>query len=375
MIQKRNPFLYIIFLFGLLLAIPSCGAPAELEESPSDEQPSAAPSTEPEKSPFDKQPSAAPSAEPEKLPSDEQPSAAPSTEPEESPSDEQPSAVTFPVTITDSLGNEVKITSINHVISLYGSFTEACLLAGCPVTGTTQDAIEERRLVLSEEVAMVGTVKEPNLERIISLEPDFILLSADIASQAGLDNTLSSMGIPHAYFRIDTFKDYRCMMEELVKLTGREDLYEKNAVEVEKKIETILAAVPKDASPSVLLIRAFATGAKAKASDNFTGMMLEELRTCNIAAIHKSLLEDLSMETIILEDPDFIFVTTMGDETTALKNLADQIESNPAWSSLSAVQNNRYAILPKELFHYKPNARWDEAYEYLAKILYPEIFN
>ena len=33
----------------------------------------------------------------------------------------------------------------------------------------------------------------------------------------------------------------------------------------------------------------------------------------------------------------------------------------------------RYVILPGELFHYKPNKRWGESYEYLADILYPEI--
>jgi len=28
-------------------------------------------------------------------------------------------------------------------------------------------------------------------------------------------------------------------------------------------------------------------------------------------------------------------------------------------------------VLNKELFHYKPNARWGESYEILANILYP----
>lgn len=287
----------------------------------------------------------------------------------------QNTSVTFPVVITDSLGNEVAISSANHVISLYGSFTEAYLLAGGTVIGTTQDAIEERGMTFSDEVTMIGTVKEPNLELLITLQPDFVILSADIANQAELDRTLSGMGIPHAYFRVDTFEDYCTMMSELVKLTGRTDLYAKNVTEVAERIDAFLTSIPEGNNPSVLLIRAFSTGAKAKTTDNFTGMMLEEFHTYNIASAHESLLEDLSIETIIAEDPDFIFVTTMGSETAALENLAEQIESNPAWSTLSAVQNDRYIVLPKDLFHYKPNARWDEAYEYLARILYPEIFN
>ena len=75
-----------------------------------------------------------------------------------------------------------------------------------------------------------------------------------------------------------------------------------------------------------------------------------------------------------MDDPDYIFAVPMGDTEKSLQALKDNIESNPAWASLSAVQNGRYVILPKDLFHYKPNARWGESYEYLAKILYPDLF-
>ena len=54
--------------------------------------------------------------------------------------------------------------------------------------------------------------------------------------------------------------------------------------------------------------------------------------------------------------------------------LKENFENNPAFSSLKAVKNSNYILLPKDLFHYKPNNRWDESYEYLAKILYPEVF-
>lgn len=36
-------------------------------------------------------------------------------------------------------------------------------------------------------------------------------------------------------------------------------------------------------------------------------------------------------------------------------------------------QQGHCSYLPKELFQFKPNARWDEAYRYLAQLLYPEI--
>ena len=86
-----------------------------------------------------------------------------------------------------------------------------------------------------------------------------------------------------------------------------------------------------------------------------------------------TLLDDLSLEVIVKSDPDFIFVTFMGaDEEKAHKVLDDTLLSNPAWSELSAVKNGRFVILPKQLFHYRPNAKWGEAYQQLADILFGE---
>ena len=123
----------------------------------------------------------------------------------------------------------------------------------------------------------------------------------------------------------------------------------------------------------MLYIRAFSTGAKAKDSTSMTGKMLADLGATNIADLQPSLLEDLSMEEIIKQDPDFIFVTTMGSsEEAAIEYLKTEVESNPAWNELSAVKNGRYIVLDKALFHYKPNARWGESYEILADCLYGE---
>ena len=80
------------------------------------------------------------------------------------------------------------------------------------------------------------------------------------------------------------------------------------------------------------------------------------------------------MEQVILTDPDFIFILTMGDEQAAAEYMRTNLENDPAWQGLSAVRDGRCYILPQELFHYKPNQRWDESYEYLAKIVFPEIF-
>lgn len=295
------------------------------------------------------------------------------------PAPEEPAGASEPapppdaVTFTDALGYETTIESWDRVVSLYGSFAEVWLLAGGTVVGTTSDAIEERQLDL-DGAAVVGTVKEPNLEEIIAAEPDFVILAADIAAQADFHDALTQAGIPHAYYRTDTFAEYLAMLEQFCSMTGRQDLYEQNGLTVQTQIEQVLKAVEGQPSPTALLIRAYSSGAKAKGEDNLAGIILRDLGVDNLVSRHESLLEDLSMEEIIAADPDFIFVTTMGaSDDAAMAYMASAFESDPAWAGLTAVKNGRYVLLPRELFHYKPNARWGESYAYLANILYPDV--
>ena len=291
-----------------------------------------------------------------------------------SDSKEDVSEDAFPYTFTDALGNEVTVKSLDSVVILYGSFADAWINGGGSLTGTTKDAIEERGLALGDKVKIVGTVKEPNLEEIIALNPTLVIMSADIESQQKLGKSFEQMGIPYAYMRIDVFDDYLDFLKLATKLNDRNDLYVSNGLDIKKRIDEILNKVPQDKKVKILFLRAFSSGAKAKTFDNFTGIMLDELGTENIAAKYPSLLKELSIEAIVKEDPDYIFVTTMGDEDKAIEALREGIGSNPVWQSLTAIKNDKLIVLPKDLFHYKPNARWAESYEYLAKILYPEVF-
>lgn len=281
------------------------------------------------------------------------------------------------VTITDSTGAQITLdTRAPRVVAAYSSFAESWLLAGGELCGVTQDALEERDLGLSQDVAVVGTVKEPNAEEIIALDPDLVILASDIAAQADIRDVLENAGLACATFQVDTFEDYAFMMEQFCAITGRDDLYEENVTQVGEQIEQARAtAAQEDSQPQVLLIRAFSSGIKAKTDDELAGAILKDLGAHNIADDHPSMLEDLSMEEVIAADPDYIFVTTMGDEQKALDYLNGLIGENPAWSELSAVKEDRYVVLPKDLFHYKPNNRWGESYQYLGEILYPELFH
>ena len=117
----------------------------------------------------------------------------------------------------------------------------------------------------------------------------------------------------------------------------------------------------------------YSTGVKAKGADNLAGVMLRDLGCDNLAERVPSMLEELTLESIVAADPDCIFISVMGsDEDAALAALDASWGQNPAWQALRAVSEGRVHVLPKALFHYKPNARWGESYAYLYRLLFGE---
>lgn len=272
--------------------------------------------------------------------------------------------------LVDDRGAAIPATAPQRVVSLYGSYAEAWAQAGGTLVGATEDAVSERGMDLGN-AQIIGTTKAPNLERILALDPDLVILSLDIAAQVSAAEVLEAAGVPCAAFRVDTWQDYARMMDVFTALTGRRDLYEAIVPPMEAAIGETIASAQAQNAPTVLLLRAYSTGVKAKADDNLAGAMLEDLGCVNIAARQPSLLEELTLEAIVVEDPDCIFISVMGgDEEAALAVVEETLGQNPAWQGLTAVKEGRVYVLPRDLFHYKPNARWAESYAFLYELLF-----
>lgn len=283
-----------------------------------------------------------------------------------------------PLTFTDSTGASVTLTGRpERVAVLFSSYAEIWNLSGGTVSVTVGESVE--RGFAPETVYLVdeGAGKTIDHELLIAARPDFIIGSADIPAQVETCEIMAAAGIPSALFRVDTFGEYLDMLKICTEITGDQEKYEINGAAVEREIASVMEAVEGCASEpkDILFIRAgsqySATKAK-RAPDNFVCIMLDELGAHNIADDAGMLLDGLSLEEILLRDPDYIFLTAMGSEEAAVSYIGD-LFSREGWRELSAVKSGNYTFLSRELFHFKPNARWAEAYRTLAEFLYPEL--
>ena len=279
------------------------------------------------------------------------------------------------VNFTDALGREVSVQkNPERVAALLGSFADVWMLAGGELCATAEDAWEDFGLDLGNAVN-IGGAHSPSLELLISADPDLVIASASTASNVEMKETLEAMGITVAYFDVDNFEDYLNMLNICTDITERKDLYEQNGLAVKAQIDHIKAQYAEsnipDTQRKVLLLRAASSFVKAKGSrGTILGEMLSDMGCINIADSNTGLLENLSVEAIIREEPHHIFVVTMGSDTEAARqSLENLMKENPAWNTLDAVKNGRLHVMDKTLFNLKPNDRWAESYEILYEKL------
>ena len=278
-------------------------------------------------------------------------------------------------TFTDDLDRTVTVTSTEGVAALLGSYADIWLLAGGTVCAAADDAWDDFDLPLSEDTVNLGGTKDLSLEALLASAPTFVLASTNTPQHLEWESALQGAGITVAYFDVSSFDDYLRMLKTCTELTGNEESYAQYGESVAAVVEEVTfrsrAAMAEDAA-TVLVLRASASSIRAKNSEgNVLGELLGDMGCRNIADSDSNLLENLSVESIYLQNPDHIFIVQVGDDAAGMKeNVNRFFAENPLWLELDAVKNDRVHYMDKRLFNLKPNAYWGESYIRLEEILF-----
>ena len=294
---------------------------------------------------------------------------------------ESESSENFPYTFTDSLGKSITLDKKpKKVAVLFSSFVEIWLLSGGTVDITVGESI--KRGFANEDVILVDDGSGHttlNLEILISEMPDLVICTTDYAIQKETAEKLGALGITAAAFKIESLNDYLKVLKIFTDINGTPEIYHEHGVLIKEKTDSLLSKIEsyidEKEKTEILFIRAGSSAKSTKAKnseDNFACKMLCELGTHNIADDASILLDGLSLEEILIRDPEYIFITSMGDEAASKAYVNDLFEKD-GWNNLSAVKEKKVIFLSKDTFHYKPNQRWFEAYNFLANTLYPEL--
>lgn len=256
---------------------------------------------------------------------------------------------------------------------LNSSLADLWRLAGGNVDITVQEAVD--RGFASPDAILVDSASGRNIntELLVSASPDLILGSVDTASHVRLKSFMEAKGFPMRLVELNSFRDFISVFKEFTDMTGRDDLYRKYGEGQREKITALVnEASRNDEKPRVLFIRAgsaFSSVKAKRADDHFAARIIEDLGGINIADEYDVLTDSLSLEAVLTANLDKILVVPQGDEQSSV-SYVKELFSGPGWRDVMAISEGEVYFLPKELFHYKPNGRWAEAYAVMKEVLY-----
>lgn len=194
-----------------------------------------------------------------------------------------------------------------------------------------------------------GQSNTPNIEVLASLKPDVILMWGNAT---GVDNQLSklsALGIPVLLVRDDTINDLLGEFTLLGKITGNTKraseliAYTKETLGLIKSLQSKVNA-RKDVRYY------FAEGLDGMSSECEGSRHLEPFSysgaknaiNCKVSSNYG--MEKISMETILLADPDVIVAME--------ESFATSLKTNPQWKNLRAVKNGHVLTVPTVPFNY-----------------------
>lgn len=281
------------------------------------------------------------------------------------------------LTVQDSIGRTVTLSKKpERIVVLSPSFLDLLYAVGGQAVGrpnSKTEAVPEAATPLPE----VGFVYNINLEKVVSLQPDLVI--AVQGMHDSLVPTLESNHIPVLVLKYKTLDDTLETIRLLGNIAGTSAQAESIVMDMQHKIQAITDKLPSDKHRKVAILFATSKSVTVQLDRTIAGSIAQKLGLTNIASGTALLNEDsdnvpYSLEKLVESDPDEVFVVTMGSSSEIEKRMKADVESNPAWASLRAVQNGKVSFLPSQLFLLNPGLKMPDAVEYMAKISYPEVY-
>lgn len=293
-------------------------------------------------------------------------------------------AATAGVTITGETATTLKIKTaeqqtvdlVKHprrVVICYGSFIGAWYAAGGTAVGTASVTSKATLPEAARQLPTVGSFGSPNPEQILALKPDLVLLCHKIGSHHQLQEILNANQIPSLMLEYENYRDFVELLDLFARLNGTAGDSSSKAAKLKTEVDAVIAGVPKTGGPRFLSLFFSAREMAVETSAAHTPHMAELLGGRNVTPrplTPETLREKFNQERIMLSDPDLILVVTMGNSTQLAEKLKAEMITDENWKALRAIKNGRIYFLPNDLFLYKPNERFPEAFRMLREIMY-----
>ncbi|MBR4152873.1 MAG: ABC transporter substrate-binding protein [Selenomonadaceae bacterium] len=277
--------------------------------------------------------------------------------------------------ITDDADRKIILQSKPaRIVVTSASFLEPLNAVGGVIVGRPDS--KNKMPDWAKNLPSVGAVYQIDMERLLSCAPDLVIVNKGMNEK--LLPALEENKIPALVVELKTYDDVKRGLRNFAMISGDVAAGEKIIADMDAEIKAVVDKVPKK-NLRVAILHSTAQGLSVQLDGSIAGSIAEMFGWENVASGMTPLEKNpdaapYSMETLAEQNPEIIFVTSMGDLDEIKSNMTKAIESNAAWQAIGAIKNNRLYYLPQDLFLLSPGLRYPDAIKTMAELIYPEKF-
>lgn len=274
-------------------------------------------------------------------------------------------ASSFPVAVVDGVGSSVTLeTEPQRIVSLAPGHTETlyALGLGDRVVGVTAYCNYPPE---AAEKPKVGDFSGVSLESVVGLDADLVLAST--LQMGDVVPALQEHGIVVVVATPATVMEVLETIDLIGQLTGRQEAAQALTADMQGRIDAVQQAVQGAPPPRVF----WELGAELYTVG--PGSFVDDLITMaggeNVAADSDSPWPQLSVEAIVLKDPEVIVLADHNYGETA-----EMLKERPGWAEIDAVRKGRVIEITDDDIVSRPGPRIVDGLEFLAQALHPDRF-
>ena len=288
------------------------------------------------------------------------------------PAAENPQTGSAYATVTDDNGRTVTFDKKpERIVVTSASFLEPLYAVGGSVVGRPES--KTKVPPEAKEVPRIGRVYQIDAEKVIALKPDLVILNKGMNEK--LIDTLNANYIKTLVLDMKSYEDVKREIGIFAALTGEKEKGEALVQKMDADIDAVRTSIPQE-KKRVAIIHSTGQGLSVQLNGSIAGSIAVMLGWENTAAGMPALDKNpdaapYSMETLVAQNPDIIFVTSMGEEAEIRASMEAMFAESPAWQSVGAIRDGRVYYLPQELFLFSPGIEYPKAVQYMARLVYP----
>jgi iron complex transport system substrate-binding protein len=277
--------------------------------------------------------------------------------------------------LMDDAGRQVALKQKpERIVVLSASFLEPLHAVGGDVVGRPES--KTKMPDWAKDKASVGAVYQIDMEKVLACNPDLVIVNKGMNEK--LVPQLESNNIPAIIVDMKSYADVKHGIGLFAQVTGEKDQGEELIQSMDDKIKAVQDKIPQ-AKRRVAILHSTSQGLSVQLDGSIAGSVTNMLGWENVASGMQAMEKNpdaapYSMETLVEQDPEIIFITSMGKLSEIKSNMQQTIDSNPAWQTIPAIQQGKLFYLPQDLFLLSPGIHYPEAVETMAKLIYPEAF-